>query len=186
MKHLIPVTLYLRPIFYEDSEIVGPYIPDNKSCNNDNPSGIIGGPLSGVGEELENPIGDEIQYFVEDCIWLVKEVGFVILSHDRREDTEKAEHIIVFGFKEEPLGSILFNLKVSTQPFPDEFPKEAKDTAMECLKIGRILDGTARTAGIDFQVEKVIVGSSEEECWSEAIMKLLDFIFSIQKQLQED
>ncbi len=54
------------------------------------------------------------------------------------------------------------------------------------MKIGRIIDGTARTAGIDFQVEKVMVCSSEEACWSEAIMKLLDFIFSIQKQLQED
>ena len=186
MKHLIPVTLYLRPIFYEDSEILSSYIPDNKAHSTSNPSRIVGGPLTGMGEELENPIGEEIQAFIEDCIWLVKEVGFVILSHDIREDLEKTVHIIGFGFNGEPLGSVLFNLKVSAQPFPKGFPTEAEDKAMQYLKIGRILDGTARTAGIVFQVDKVIVASYEAECWLDAVMNVLDKLFSIQNQLQED
>ena len=48
-----------------------------------NPSRVIDGPLSGIGEELENPIKDEYDQFIDDCKFLIEHSGFIIIcKHD--------------------------------------------------------------------------------------------------------
>ena len=94
----IKLTMYLQPIIYETSAILGAdtYSNDNHKYHTDvNPYRVITGPLSQYGETLEPPIADEWESFVEDCKWLIKELGFTILSSSRSDDSKKSEYVIV-------------------------------------------------------------------------------------------
>lgn len=83
-ENILYVTIYLRPEIYANSEVVlGAVEFDNirKKYQTDvNPERRINGPLSDYGEELEPPIRDEYNAFVEDCKWLIDNSGFVILK----------------------------------------------------------------------------------------------------------
>lgn len=183
----IYVLMYLQPIFYEDSEIfsavsfnrkTGRYITDI------NPDRVINGPLSGPGEELESPIKDEWEAFIDDCKFLVNEVGFTIIESYRSIESKKSEYVIMFGIDDTPCGSIIYDLRISDHPFPVTFPEEAKDKALEYLTMEKILDGSATKAGIDFKVIGVIVGGVKKDSWNRSINRLYNLLVRTRNKLQ--
>ena len=183
----IRITMYLYPLIYESSEILSAVNFDSKSrkYNTDvNPSRILNGPLSGPGEELEAPLKDEWESFIEDCKWMVKEVGFTIIDSKTSETSKKSEYIITFGLENNPCGSIVYDLQISDHPFDATFPESAKDKALEYLKINKVLDGTATKAGIDFQVEKVTVGGVKEDSWNRAFQRLHQVLKQMKSKVQ--
>lgn len=74
-ENTIYVTIYLKPEIYANSQVVtGSVNWDNtkKKYQTDvNPTRTITGPLSEYGQELEPPISDEYNEFIEDCAWLM-------------------------------------------------------------------------------------------------------------------
>ncbi len=170
----IQVTMYLQPIFYVNSEVFGAvsFDPKFRKYSSDNPSRIIDGPLSGPGEELQPPIRDEWNSFVEDCKSIIKDQGFTIISSTTSETSKKSEYVIMIGIENTLCGRFVFDLRISDHPFSASFPEEAKDEALKYLKMNKILDGSATKAGIDFQVVQVLVGSVKNDSWERALNRL--------------
>lgn len=170
----INVVIYLYPILYESSEILSAVTIDKggKYHTIVNPSRIINGPLSGVGEELQSPLKEEWESFIKDCEWLITETGFTVIDSDPSKVSKKSEYFIVYGIDDTPCGSIAFDLRLSDHPFDAKFPDEYKDIVLDYFKEHDILDDTATKAGIDFQVEKVTVGSVKEDSWDRAFNRL--------------
>lgn len=174
-ENTIHVVMYLYPIIYTDISVYATagYNPKDKKYHTDiNPARVINGPLSGPGEELEPPISTEWDGFIDDCKWLVKELGFTIIHTNRSDESDKSEYIITYGIDKTPCGTIVYDLRLSDHPFDATFPEELKDKALEFLTINKILDGTATKEGIDFQVEKVTVGAVRNDTWDRAFNRL--------------
>ena len=170
----IRITMYLKPVIYESANVLSTvsYDDHERKYKTDTPSRLINGSLSGPGEELEPPIREEWEHFISDCQFLIKEVGFTIVSQNTSEDSRKSEYFVVFGMKDEPCGTLVYDLRISDHPFDASFPDEAKDEALKYLQMHNVLDGTANKAGIDFAVEKVTVGSVNEDSWDKAFNRL--------------
>ena len=66
----------------------------------------------------------------------------------------------------------MFDIRISDHPFDAKFPEELKDEVVNYLNMHNVMNGTACKAGIDFQVEKVIVGSVANDTWDRAINRL--------------
>lgn len=190
----IVVTMYLRPIIYADFAVTDTsdvsiasavYVDDKHKYHTDiNPDRIINGPLSEYRQELTPPISDEWDGFVEDCKWLVKELGFTIIKSKRSEESKKSEYVIFYGVDDKPCGTLVYDLRISEHPFDAAFPEEFKDIALEYLQMHKVLDGSATKAGIDFQVEKVTVGSVKYDTWDRAFTRLYYLLKKIRKQVQ--
>lgn len=165
-ENRIQVTVQLHPLLYVDSEVFDSALTDV------NQNIFINPPLPGLGEELENPIKDEWERFIKDCIYVTKEAGFNIIKNEYDSESNKSEAVITYGIGNNPDGKIICNLRISEHPFDAIFPEEYKAKVQEYLKESSILDGTARKAGIDFQVEKVIVDGIETDSWLNGFNKL--------------
>ena len=172
----IHVTMYLYPEIYSDfASIVGAvtYNSKERRYHTDvNPARIINGPLTEYGQQLEEPIKGEYQSFINDCLWLVNELGFTVIKQERSTDSQKSEYIIVFGIDDIPCGTLVYDLRISDHPFDIGFPEDWKDIALQYLQMNNVLDGTATKAGIDFQVEKVTVGAHRNDTWDKAFNRL--------------
>ena len=172
----IHVQMFIRPIFYENSRIASSVEFDKdkkKWVSDNNPSRIINGPLSGPGEELGSPISEEYDRFIEDCKFIIEQCGFIIIHSERSDTSNKSEYIWVFGMKNKPYGRLVFDFRISDhslkgQQFPDSFKEKAK----KYLTMNRILDGTAQEQGIDFQVDRVLVGNVGDDTWNRALNRL--------------
>lgn len=162
----IQVTVYLHPLLYVDSEVFDSALTDV------NQNIFINPPLPGLGEELENPIKDEWERFIRDCVFVTKEAGFSIINNEYDSESNKSEAVITYGIGNNPSGTIICNLQISEHPFDATFPEEYKAKVQEYLKESSILNGTARKAGIDFQIEKVIVNDIETDSWLNGFTKL--------------
>lgn len=193
MLSSINVVIYLYPIIYEDSAFIRDTALVASAVSLDaqgryhtdiNPSRVINGPLSEYGVELEPPISDEWDSFVEDCKWLIKEVGFTEIQSERSEQSKKSEYVLLYGIGDTPCGSIVYDLRISDHPFDAKFPEEYKDAALEYLQINKILDGTATKAGIDFQIEKITVGSVKHDTWDKALNRLYNLLRTMKKKVQ--
>lgn len=186
-ENTIYVTMYLHPIIYSDSEIIlGSVMKDGHRFSTDvNPAREINGPLSEYGEMLEPPIREEYNAFIEDCVWLVKEFGFTIINRSTSTDSKKSEYLILFGIDDTPYGSIVFDLRISDHPFDATFPEELKDKALDYLKINKVLDESATQAGINFQIEKVTVGSVKHDSWNKAFNRLFDKLKQMRNKIQK-
>ena len=174
-RNTIQFTVYLHPIIYEDSKVMEG-VEYDKSLFRDMteriPIKLINEPLSGPGEELENPITSTWNDFIRECEWYTKENGFTVLSEMRNKDSKIAKHVIEIGLENKQCGSIVCDLKVSDNPLSPDFPEKARDKVMEHLQMDRILDGSAFAMGIDFQVERVVVNGSENDCFLRGIDNL--------------
>lgn len=172
----IVITMYLHPDIYDDIRHIIANVEynarDKKYHTDVNPSRLINGPLSEYGQQLENPIKDEYESFIKDCEWLVKELGFTIIKQERSLDSKKSEYLIIFGIDNTPCGTLIYDLRLSDHPFDATFPEELKDEALKYLQMNNILDGTAAKAGIDFTVEKITVGTVENDTWDRAMNRL--------------
>lgn len=170
----IYITMWLYPIIYGYSEIVAAvsFDPVQKKFHTDTPYRPINGPLSQPGEELSGPVQQEWDNFIDDCKWLINELGFTIISSNRSVESKKSEYILMFGMKDDPCGRIVFDLRLSDHPFDATFPEELKAKALEYLTMKNILDGTASDACIDFQVEKVTVGDVVDDSWDRAFNRV--------------
>lgn len=170
-KTQMHITMYLHPLIYINSVFLGSAItdvtPDNKYINH---------PLPGDGEELEPPIKDEWKSFIRDCKFVVNEAGFTILKSEQNNAAKKSEHIITYGIENIPCGTVVCNLQVSENPFDVAFPEEYKEKVQEYLQENSILDGTARKAGIDFQVEQVTIDDIKTDSWCDVITKLYELM----------
>lgn len=176
-ENQIQVTMYLHPIIYAGSEVLGAVTFDKKDRRyhtDINPDRVINGPLSGPGEALENPIKDEWESFIEDCKFVIKEVGFTIIASKQSDVSKKSEYILTYGIGDTPCGTIACNLRISDHPFNATFPEESKDKVLEYFKENKILDGSATRAGIDFQVEKITIGSVKSDSWDVALQRLYE------------
>jgi len=184
----IHVTMYLHPIIYAGSQVITSAVkvgPKKGEYHTDvAPDRVINGPLSEYGEELQSPLKEEYESFIEDCLWLVKEMGFIIINTHQSVDSKKSEYVIVYGLKNKPCGSIVYDLRLSDHPFDATFPEECKEEALEYLKINKILDGSATEAGIDFSVEKVTVGSVKFDTWDRAFQRLYAKLKIMAKRIQ--
>lgn len=175
-ENTIKVIMYLHPNIYANSEVVlgsVNYDPSDKKYHTDvNPNRVINGPLSDYGQELEPPISEEYDSFIEDCDWLIHELGFTIISQHRSTDSKKSEYIVVFGIDDTPCGSIIYELRISDHPFDAKFPEEIKDQVVEYLNMNNVMNGQATKAGIDFSIENVLVGSVKNDTWDKAFQRL--------------
>lgn len=186
-KSEIHVVMYLRPTIYESSKILSAVYYDKKTRRyhtDVNPDRIINGPLSEYKQELESPIRDEYNSFIEDCKFLIEETGFTIISQSTSEDSKKSEYFIVFGIDDTPYGKLVYDLRISDHPFDATFPEEAKAEVMEYLKINKVLDGSATEAGIDFSVEKITVGGVRSDTWDRAFTRLYNKLKTMRKRIQ--
>lgn len=170
-KTQIHITMYLHPLIYINSEVLGSaetdVTPDNMYINH---------PLPGDGEELEPPIKDEWKSFIRDCKFVIKEVGFTIIKSEQNNAAKKSEHVITYGLENIPCGTVVCNLRVSENPFDSAFPEEYKEKVQEYLKENNIIDGTTREAGIDFQVEKVTIDDLKISSWCDTITELYELM----------
>lgn len=187
INSIINVSVILSPILYQDSSILAGIHKDHgKWVCDTNPSRVIDGPLSGIGEELENPIKDEYDQFIDDCKFLIEHSGFIIIDSYRSTTSYKSEYILVFGMKDQPCGKLVFNLRISDHPLDSyKFPEQQKLKALEYLKMNKILDGSAEKAGIDFRIDKVIIGSVKHDTWSRAINRLSDRLDRIRNLIRK-
>lgn len=183
----IKVNMYLRPIIYEDfwsvcdqnlnlsDAVLGSVIYDDtkkRYVTDVNPERLINGPLSEYGQQLENPVKGEYNEFKKDCVWLVKELGFTVIKQYTSLDSKKSEYVVMFGLDDDPCGTLVYDLRISDHPFDATFPEELKDEAVEYLKMNNVLDGSATKAGIDFEVEKITVGTVRSDTWDKAFNRL--------------
>lgn len=173
--HIVRITMYLHPIIYSDSQVIeGAIYTDKKGKRHTdvNPYREINGPLSKYGDELEPPIEDEYNSFVEDCVQLVKAYGFTIITRYRSQDSKKSEYIVVFGIDDTPYGAIVYDLRISDHPFDATFPEELKEYVLKYLQMNKVLDESATAAGINFSIEKVTVGTTQNDRWDRAFNRL--------------
>ena len=172
MNNTIHITVYLHPLLYHNSEVFGGYAFDEKKLKCDPNSistfkGFVNAPLDCEGEQLGNPVADEWEHYIKDLTWYIKFFGFRISTCERKDDPEKSECMIVFGSKDDDYSeTIVCDLKMSENPFDEDFPEIFKDKVLEYLTIDKVLDGTAKEAGIDFQIERTTV---QFESWHDAI-----------------
>lgn len=186
-ENQIKITMYLKPVIYDSASVLGSVFFDknkHRYHTDVNPARQINGPLSGPGEELEPPIREELNNFIEDCRFLLKELKFTIISQHTSEDSKKSEYFIVFGMNDEPCGTLVYDLRVSDHPLDATFPEESKDEVLEYLKMNNILDGSASKAGIDFVVEKVTIGSVNEDSWDKAFNRLFNTLKSMRNKIR--
>jgi len=186
-SNTIHITMYLRPEIYLDSEIVtgsSHYRKVKKKYRNSEPYRRINGPLSDYGQELEPPIREEYENFIQDCIDAVEDEGFTIIQHYRSEDSNKSEYVLLYGMKDNPCGYLVYDLRISDHPLDATFPEELKDVALEYLKMNNVLDGSASKAGINFRVEKVTVGSVKDDNWGRALERLYAKLDTMRRKIQ--
>lgn len=163
MRDTIHITVYLHPLLYHNSEVFGGYVFDEKYLKSDPGSistykGFVNTPLDCDGEQWGNPVSEEWEHFIRDLKWPIENFIFRIISCERKDDPAKSEYVIVLGHKEiDYTETIVCDLKMSENPFDEDFPEIFKDKVLEYLTIDKVLDGTAREAGIDFQVERTVV-----------------------------
>jgi len=188
-KNIIRVVMYLRPEIYANSEVITGSVNHDKikrRYHTDiNPYRRINGPLSDYGQELEPPIKEEYEGFIEDCIWLIEEFGFTILKRSTSTDSKKSEYIIVFGLGDTPCGTMIYELRISDHPLDAKFPEELKDEVLELLKMNNVLDGSASKAGINFRVEKITVGSIKDDTWDRSLDRLFNKLKHMKKKIQQ-
>lgn len=186
-ENTIKVVMYLHPIVYETSEaILGSVSYDSKEHRyhtDINPFRVINGPLSEYGEELQSPIKEEYEEFLNDCLWLIKEVGFTVIKKTRSNDSKKSEYVVVYGIDDTPCGTLIYDLRISDHPFDATFPEELKNEVIEYLNINKILDGSAAKVGIDFQVEKITVGTVKDDTWDRAFYRLYKKLKEIRRKV---
>lgn len=182
---VIRVIMYLHPIIYENSEVIlGAVVKKGRNYHTTvNPYRIINGPLSKYGEELEHPIDQEYEIFLQDCKLVIKDFGFTIIKESRSQDSKKSEYIVVYGIEGRPCGTLIFEIRISDHPFDATFPEELKDEVVEYLNMNKITDGEAYKAGIDFQVEKVTVGSVSSDTWDRALNRLFKVLQRMKKSI---
>lgn len=185
-NNIIHIIMYLHPVIYGSSDVVASvtYDEQHRRFHTDTPYRPINGPLSGPGEELTGPIREEWDSFIDDCKWLVNELGFTIISTNTSEESKKSEYLIVFGMKDDPCGEIVFDLRISDHPFDATFPDELKKYALEYLKMNKVLDGSASEAGITFQVEKVLVGATKSDSWDNAFYRLQLLLTKMRRRIR--
>lgn len=185
---VIHITMYLHPIIYVLDKITATvsYSKHEHKYHTDvNPYRCINGPLSGPGEQLESPILNEWNSFIDDCKWLVNELGFTIICTNRSITSQKSEYMIIFGMDDDPCGTIIYDLRLSDHPFDATFPEDYKDQALEYMKMENILDGTASKEGIDFQVEQVLVGSVTNDSWDKAFNRVYDRLKRMRNRIRK-
>ena len=183
----IHVVMYLKPVIYESSEVLGAVTYDSKTHKyhtDVNPDRVINGPLSEYGQELEPPLRDEYNSFIEDCRYLIEAVGFTIISQKTSVDSKKSEYFVVFGIDDTPYGNLVYDLRISDHPFDATFPEEAKDEALKYLVINKILDDSATKAGIDFSIEKITVGGVRSDTWDKAFTRLYNKLRTMRRRVQ--
>lgn len=184
----IHIQMFIKPIFYEDSRIASSVEFDKhtkKWVSDNNPSRIINDALSGPGEELGSPISEEYDRFIDDCKFIIKQCGFIIIHSERSDTSNKSEYILMFGMKNKPYGRLVFDFRISDhalkgQQFPDSFKEKAK----EYLTMNHILGGTAQEQGIDFQVDKVLIGNVHNDTWNKALNRLAGRLKILKSKVQ--
>lgn len=184
----IHIQMFIKPIFYEDSRIASSVEFDEhtkKWISDNNPSRIINGPLSGPGEELGSPISEEYDTFIEDCKFIIKQCGFIIIHSERSDTSNKSEYILMFGMNNKPYGRLVFDFRISDHALKEQhFPDRFKEKAKEYLTMNHILDGTAQEQGIDFQVDKVLVGNVQNDTWNRALNRLAGRLKILKSKVQ--
>ena len=185
---VIRVTMYIRPIIYEQAELIfaaGSYDATSHKYHTDiNPNRTINGPLSPYHQELETPIREEYENFIDDCKWLINEVGFTIIDTHTSEDSDKSEYILTFGMKDQPCGTLVYNLRISDHPYDATFPEEWKEKAEEYLKVNHILDAEISRDGISFEIEKVTVGTVANDTWDKAFTRLYQKLRQMKRKVR--
>lgn len=184
----IHIQMFIKPIFYEDSRIASSVEFDKhtkKWVSDNNPSRIINDALSGPGEELGSPISEEYDRFIDDCKFIIKQCGFIIIHSERSDTSNKSEYILMFGMKNKPYGRLVFDFRISDhalkgQQFPDSFKEKAK----EYLTMNHILGGSAQEQGIDFQVDHVLVGNVHNDTWNKALNRLAGRLKILKSKVQ--
>lgn len=187
-EYVIHVVMYLRPEIYMNSALVTAsvnYDAKSRKYHTDvNPNRRINGPLSDYGQELEPPIKEEYDKFIDDCVWLVEELGFTVIKRFRSTDSEKSEYIILFGIDNQPCGLMVYDLRISDHPLDATFPEEFKDEALEFLEMQKVLNESATKAGINFRVEKVTVGSVANDSWDRAFDRLFNKLKQMKRRIK--
>lgn len=185
---VIHIQMFIKPIFYEDSRIASSVEFDKhtkKWVSDNNPSRIINDALSGPGEELGSPISEEYDRFIDDCKFIIKQCGFIIIHSERSDTSNKSEYVLMFGMKNKPYGRLVFDFRISDhalkgQQFPDSFKEKAK----EYLTMNHILGGSAQEQGIDFQVDKVLIGNVHNDTWNKALNRLAGRLKILKSKVQ--
>lgn len=184
----IHIQMFIKPIFYEDSRTASSVEFDKytkKWVSDNNPSRIINGPLSGPGEELGSPISEEYDRFIEDCKFIIKQCGFIIIHSERSDTSNKSEYILMFGMKNKPYGRLVFDFRISDHALKEQhFPDRFKEKAKEYLTMNHILDGTAQEQEIDFQVDKVLIGNVHNDTWNRALNRLAGRLKILKSKVQ--
>lgn len=186
MKQKITVTVFIKPIFYKNSEIFSNtnlVSEDDLKRKNalkfeeNDPLCIsaIKGSMDCPGEVLEHPIKFEYENgFLSNTFDLViKNMGFRTLVFKQRVDKKKAECRYVFGFDDMPCGTLVFRFLVSMDALDRyKLPKAWKDATLDCLQMNKIFADDFRQYGIDFMIDKAVVGKATYDSWDRAITPL--------------
>lgn len=163
----IVVTIYLKPLIYSNS----PFLCEVSDSEN-NSGKCINGSWSEYGEQLENPVKNEWNHFIQDCEYLMTENGLKRFASKQTDGSDKAEYVAFYRKNGADFATLILGLKVADNPFDDTFPEALRPGASEYLKINNMLNGDAAKAGIDFVVEKIQVGNIATDSWDKAFNRM--------------
>lgn len=168
--NVIEISFDLDLIFYPEffnDQIAASIKLDTKTgkWSSDNNSGsIINGPISDDAI-IDQPLRDEWSEWISDCLLLVKEFGFTILTSYTSLDSRKSTYIdIIYGIGREAYGKIVFNIRLSDHSLENyDMPEEIKNQIIDTIDILDIIKSDKYPPYVDFSLKQVIVGKVKND-----------------------
>ena len=127
-----------------------------------NPNRKLYGPLSDSNDVLDGDLKLEWDAFIEDCYWLIRDMGFTVLMRDPEPKSPKSRYFIMFGVDDTPYGLMVFDLRISDHSQSNgnpQFRDADKQPTVNKLKELGILDENIKVSEVTFVMENVLVGS---------------------------
>lgn len=172
MKDTIDIIMYLHPLVYSNSAIIR--VSQNYEGEFDVPpsSRSLNGSWTDYCGDLEPPIIEPYNTFVSDCSWFIKQTDLTITEQESYHDQCKAEYRCSFSWKDTPCGHLVYTMRVSDDPFVDDFPEKYKEDVRRFLVMNKVLDGSAHHEDIDFSIERVLVDGVDYDSWADALWRV--------------
>ena len=176
----ITVTLFIKPILYEDSEVFSAVELVSAAERKRKDAlqfyeeplyarAIKGSPFDPA-EELEFPIRCAYERFLEDCEFIGKNTGFQILDRRQTVGSKKAECRFTLGVGHTPCGTFVFAFCVSERALAAyKLPKAWKLAVSACLEMDKILSDDFRKYRMNLAPDKIVVGRATYASWDQAL-----------------
>ena len=69
--------------------------------------------LSDCGEELENPVKNEFERFIDDCEDVIRIAGFTIIDRKQSTESKKSEYFLLISLDDIPCRDFVVDFRIS-------------------------------------------------------------------------